>query len=199
MVLLYLAYDDLGRCHDNRIQTTEFEHHAIAAPQQILLKPLGHVLCARPISSKAITPPSPAPSNCPPHYVSLLRFAGRNRWTPLKPQFSLDHLFSVRLFSMSSPSKPAPVHGFPLSVAKASIRPDLPMKSGSETSVCSSLTYVSDLEKPRVDLEEPSLSGTSPLVSILARRIHGWSWQAVRLARPGASTCNRELIVYSFG
>jgi hypothetical protein len=84
MVLPYLAYDDLGRCHDNRIQTTEFEHHAIAAPQQTLLKPLGHVLCALPISSKAITPPSPAPSNRPPHYISLLRFAGRNRWTPLK-------------------------------------------------------------------------------------------------------------------
>jgi hypothetical protein len=84
-------------------------------------------------------------------------------------------------------------------MAKAPIRPDLPMKSGSETSVCSSLTYVSGLEKPRVDLEQPSLGDTSPRVSTLARRIHGWSWQAVRLARPGASACNRELVVYSFG
>lgn len=29
--------------------------------------------------------------------------------------------------------------------------------------------------------EQPSVSGDSPHVSTLARRIHGWSWQAVRL------------------
>jgi len=99
---------------------------------------------------------------------------------------------------MSSYSKPAVLPGFPQLVPLAN-RLDLSMKRGSETpSARSSLTYVSDLEKPRVDLEQPSLSGDSPRVSTLARRIHGWSWQAVRLTRPGASGCNRELIFYSF-
>ena len=81
----------------------------------------------------------------------------------------------------------AAVLGFP-SVALEPNRLDHSIKSGSETSPStrSSLTYVSDLEKPRVDLERPSLSGASPRVSTLARRIHGWSWQAVRLTRPGA-------------
>jgi hypothetical protein len=76
-------------------------------------------------------------------------------------------------------------------------RLDLSMKNEPETALSarSSLTYIPDLEKPRVDLEQPSLSGAVPRVSTLARRIHGWSWQAVRLARPG---CNRDIVVYSF-
>ena len=99
---------------------------------------------------------------------------------------------------MSSSSNPAVLPGFPQLVPLAPNRLDLSMKRGSETpSARSSLTYVSDLEKPRVDLEQPSLSGDSPRVSSLARRIHGWSWQAVRLTRPGASECNRELTFYS--
>jgi hypothetical protein len=101
---------------------------------------------------------------------------------------------------MSSSSKPAALLGFPPSVALVPNCLDLSIKSGPETSPSarSSLTYVTDLEKPRVDLEQPSLSSASPRVSTLARRIHGWSWQAVRLARPGASGCNRDLVVYSF-
>jgi hypothetical protein len=51
----------------------------------------------------------------------------------------------------------------------------------------SSHTYELDLEKPGVKLEQPSLSGpSSRRVSTLARRIHGWSWKTVRLARSGA-------------
>ncbi|KAH9989571.1 voltage-dependent anion channel [Russula vinacea] len=58
------------------------------------------------------------------------------------------------------------------------------VKSGSETSTRSSITCVSDesdLEKPGLKFEQPTLSGVSrplPRVSTLARRIHGWSWQA---------------------
>lgn len=80
----------------------------------------------------------------------------------------------------------ATLFGFP-SVALEPNRLDFSIKSGSETSPStrSSLTYVPDLEKPKVDLERPSLSGASPRVSTLARRIHGWSWQAVCLIRPG--------------
>jgi hypothetical protein len=103
---------------------------------------------------------------------------------------------------MSSSSEPAALFGFSPSVALVPNRLDLSIKSVSEPetvlSARSSLTYVPDLEKPRVDLEQPSLSGASPRVSTLARRIHGWSWQAVRLARPGASGCNHDLVVYSF-
>jgi hypothetical protein len=101
---------------------------------------------------------------------------------------------------MSSSSKPAALLDSPPSVALVPSHLDLSIKSESETALSarSSLTYVPDLEKPRVDLEQPSLSGASPRVSTLARRIHGWSWQAVRLARPGASGCNRDLVVYSF-
>ena len=102
---------------------------------------------------------------------------------------------------MSSSAKPAALLGFPPSVALAPSRLDLSVNIGSETapaSARSSLTYVSDLEKPRMDFERPSLSDASPRVSTLARRIHGWSWQAVRVASSGASGYNRDLIVYSF-
>jgi hypothetical protein len=101
---------------------------------------------------------------------------------------------------MSSSSNPAALLGSPPSLALVPNRLDLSIESGSETSPSarSSLTCVSVLEKPRVDLEQPSLSGASPRVSTLARRIHGWSWQAVRLARPGASGCNCDLVAYSF-
>lgn len=97
---------------------------------------------------------------------------------------------------MSSFSKPAALLGIPPLALVPNRLDDLSIKSGSE-SARSSLTDVADLEKPRVDLELPSLSGASPRVSTLARRIHGWSWQAVRSARPGASGCNRDLVVYS--
>lgn len=100
---------------------------------------------------------------------------------------------------MSSSSKPAAL-GSPPSVALTPSRLDLSMKSESETALSarSSLTYVPDLEKPRVDLEQSSLSDASPRVSTLARRIHGWSWQAVCLARPGALGSNRDVVAYSF-
>src|SRR6266699_6797069 len=101
---------------------------------------------------------------------------------------------------MSPSSKPAALLGFPPSVPVVPSRLDLSIKDESETDLSprSSLTYVSDLEKPRVDLEQPSLSGAAPRVSTLARRIHGWSWQAVRLARPGTWGCNRHVVGYSF-
>ncbi len=102
---------------------------------------------------------------------------------------------------MSSSYKPAAILGIPpVALALVPNRlDDLPIKSGSETvlSARSSLTCVPDLEKPRVYLEHPSLSCASQRVSTLARRIHGWSWQAVRLARPGESGCNRDLAVDS--
>ncbi|KAI0271746.1 voltage-dependent anion channel-domain-containing protein [Russula aff. rugulosa BPL654] len=78
---------------------------------------------------------------------------------------------------MSSFSKPAALLGIPPLALVPNRLNDLSIKSGSE-SARSSLTDVADLEKPRVDLELPSLSGASPRVSTLARRIHGWSWQA---------------------
>ncbi|KAH9166888.1 voltage-dependent anion channel-domain-containing protein [Lactarius sanguifluus] len=54
---------------------------------------------------------------------------------------------------------------------------DSVQKVGGETSARSSVTYVTEFgEKPIVDPQEPS--GTAPRVSRLARRIHGWSWQA---------------------
>jgi hypothetical protein len=95
---------------------------------------------------------------------------------------------------MSSSYKPAARLTSRPSLDLAPLRPDPPMlvKSGSETSTSSSITYLSDesdLEKPGVKFEQPTLSGVSrppPHVSTLARRIHGWSWQAVRLVRPGA-------------
>jgi hypothetical protein len=87
--------------------------------------------------------------------------------------------------------KPAALFGPRPSPAPAPFRLDPPVlvTSESETSTRSSLTYVSDesdTEKPEVKPEQPTLNGASPRVSTLARRIHGWSWQAVRLARPGA-------------
>lgn len=88
---------------------------------------------------------------------------------------------------MSSSSKPMALLGSRPSLTRTPLRPDLPMKRASDTSARSSLTCVSELEKPEVNLEHPSLGGASPRVSTLARRIHGWSWQAVRLAPPGAS------------
>jgi hypothetical protein len=90
---------------------------------------------------------------------------------------------------MSSSSKLAALLGSrpSSSLAPAPLRPNLSIKRVSETSALSSFTYVSDLEKPGVNLEQPSVSDPSPRVSTLARRIHGWSWQAVRLARPVAS------------
>ena len=90
---------------------------------------------------------------------------------------------------MSSSSKLATFLGsHPSSSASTTpLRPNLSVKRESETSALSSFTYVSDLEKPMVNLEQPSLSDSSPRVSTLARRIHGWSWQAVRLAHPVAS------------
>ena len=145
-------------------------------------------------SPKVISPP---PSlGHPPHlsFRFLLRFAGRNRRTPLKslhsPLFFLRP--SPRFLSMSSSSKLSALLGSRPSQAPAPLRPNLPIKSGSETSALSSLTYVSDLEKPGVNLEQPSLSDASPRVSTLARRIHGWSWQAVRLTRPLTS---RESVI----
>jgi hypothetical protein len=94
---------------------------------------------------------------------------------------------------MYSSSKLAAPLGFLLSVIPVVVanRLDISVKSVSEAAL-------SARSSPSVDLEQPSLSGASPCVSTLARRIHGWSWQAVRLARPGASGCNRDLVVYSF-
>ncbi len=100
---------------------------------------------------------------------------------------------------MSSSSQPAVLLGYSPSLALAPIRrPDLHIKCGSDTSAHSSLTYVLDLEKPGVNLGQLSARDASPRVSTLARRIHGWSWQAVRSAHPGASGCNRDLVVYPF-
>ena len=95
---------------------------------------------------------------------------------------------------MSSSYKSAALVGSRPSLALVPVPPDPPMlvKSGSETSTRSSITCVSDesdLEKPGLTFEQPTLSGVSrplPRVSTLARRIHGWSWQAVRLVLPGA-------------
>ena len=90
---------------------------------------------------------------------------------------------------MSSSSKLATFLGSrPSSSASPTpLRPNLSVKRESETSALSSFTYVSDLEKPGANLEQPSISDSSPRVSTLARRIHGWSWQAVRSARAVAS------------
>jgi hypothetical protein len=100
---------------------------------------------------------------------------------------------------MSSSSEQAAILGIPPFALVPNRLDDLSIKSGSETvlSARSSLTYVQDLEKPTVDLELPSLSGAPPRVSTLARRIHGWSWQAVRLARRGAHRGAIAIVVYS--
>jgi hypothetical protein len=54
-------------------------------------------------------------------------------------------------------------------------------KSGSEASAMSSFTNSADAKQLVVRAEQPSRSGSTPRVSTLARRIHGWSWQAVCL------------------
>jgi hypothetical protein len=56
---------------------------------------------------------------------------------------------------------------------------EMSLKSVSGASTRSSF-YSTDVEKPAVN-PELTVPGAAPHVSTLARRIHGWSWQAVRL------------------
>jgi hypothetical protein len=57
--------------------------------------------------------------------------------------------------------------------------PDLRLESGFEA--CDRLSNAPDVKHDVTDAEQSSLSRPAPRVSTLARRIHGWSWQAVRL------------------
>ena len=77
----------------------------------------------------------------------------------------------------SSP-KPADVLG---SHPSRALSPDQSLKRGSEDSAMSSFTDSTDAKQLVVRVEQPSLSKPAPRVSTLARRIHGWSWQAVCL------------------
>lgn len=77
----------------------------------------------------------------------------------------------------SSP-KPAGVLG---SHPSRSLSPDQSSKRGSENSAMSSFSGSADAKQLVARAEQPSPSRPAPRVSTLARRIHGWSWQAVCL------------------
>jgi hypothetical protein len=78
-----------------------------------------------------------------------------------------------------SPPSPAIVIG---SHPSRPLRVDLPLKNGPRAVAWLSFLSLSstEVERPVVNPERPSFSAASPPVSKLARRIHGWSWQAVR-------------------
>ncbi|KAI0290293.1 voltage-dependent anion channel-domain-containing protein [Russula brevipes] len=78
-----------------------------------------------------------------------------------------------------SPPNPAIVIG---SHPSRPLRVDLDLKNGPTADAWSSFLSLSptdvDVGRPVVNPQQPSFSGASPPVSKLARRIHGWSWQA---------------------
>ncbi|KAI0284471.1 voltage-dependent anion channel-domain-containing protein [Russula brevipes] len=86
-----------------------------------------------------------------------------------------------------SPPNPAIVIG---SHPSRPLRVDLPLKNGPRAVAWLSFLSLSstdvDVGRPVVNPEQPSFSGASPPVSKLARRIHGWSWQAFPM---GMGTC----------
>lgn len=57
----------------------------------------------------------------------------------------------------------------------------LSIKSEAEVSARSSFTNLHRCEQLMLYAEQPSVNGGKPHVNTLARRIHGWSWQGVRL------------------
>jgi hypothetical protein len=59
------------------------------------------------------------------------------------------------------------------------LSPDQSIKRESEGGAMSSFTDSADAKQLVVRAEQPPPSRPAPRVSTLARRIHGWSWQAV--------------------
>ncbi|KAI9509751.1 voltage-dependent anion channel-domain-containing protein [Russula earlei] len=66
----------------------------------------------------------------------------------------------------------------PKPAALGSLHFDLPSKHDSDENLSSSISYAEAKGTSLVNPEQSSPSGAAPSVSRLARRIHGWSWQA---------------------
>lgn len=73
------------------------------------------------------------------------------------------------------------------------LSPDQSIKREAEDGAMSSFPDSADEKQLVVRAEQPPLGRPAPRVSTLARRIHGWSWQAV-----WKCWWNRFVVVYSF-
>jgi len=128
-------------------------------------------------------------------YVSLVATSGLYiKAPPLPVPCSSAHLSSPPRFLMYPSYHSAPKPAVPGNHLSTPLHLGLPSRTESDQSARSSFSYAKDVEIVVASPDQTSPVGAAaPHVSTLARRIHGWSWQAVRL--PARRNRNLECLI----